>query len=637
MKTQIADNRAIVGEGRLVSSIVPEFSSVSPDSVFSDPDWLMSKHVTLPGIPSYSKHWDFRSCPGFPNGFSLALAEYAYSRHLHPIPQYEEAVAWLTIHNELTVLREFCNFCFEQGCYDPSQLDSDMYERFLKQLINLADESGGDNERVNYKLKTIYKFWEHRDRLSTPHVERPFKKPVEKVLLRENQSHSSGENRTPSIPDPIYAAIMAASLDYVLLYSSVITDTCEQLRSKWLVIERQQIRSKSTREQKLSLAGSGILATTSSYWRKQQWLKPHDLYVELQQLRSACENIILAYSGMRVSEYLSLEDVCLVKDTASDGSIIHYVDTILHKHRQNGKRDTWVVIDEVVRAIEIMVYLTSRPREESGCKFINLTASSNGLFSVRGSYAGGVRVMTQATIIYHMNKFASRCNSLLNRPPIPQYLNAEGKLQDWEFNPRQFRRTLARYIARQPFGIIAGMIQYKHVCSRMFEGYAGNDPEWARLLEEEQVLAEIDILEELAMDVSGGNIAGGHGDKLLDDFRQEFRGRAEDFSAAQIVKWLRGSSKTFYTGKLNFCSFDQSKALCIENTSEKSSPILNSCDPTVCKNACVTKRHAPLWRAQLLQAEQHLNHPETNVLQRTVLEREVTRLRAVVTIVEPTE
>lgn len=38
---------------------------------------------------------------------------------------------------------------------------------------------------------------------------------------------------------------------------------------------------------------------------------------------------------------------------------------------------------------------------------------------------------------------------------------------------RQFRRTLAWFIARRPGGTIAGALQYRHQYVQMFEGYAG--------------------------------------------------------------------------------------------------------------------------------------------------------------------
>ena len=37
----------------------------------------------------------------------------------------------------------------------------------------------------------------------------------------------------------------------------------------------------------------------------------------------------------------------------------------------------------------------------------------------------------------------------------------------------RFRRTLAWHIANQPFGTVAGMLQYQHMSVVTFEGYVG--------------------------------------------------------------------------------------------------------------------------------------------------------------------
>lgn len=60
----------------------------------------------------------------------------------------------------------------------------------------------------------------------------------------------------------------------------------------------------------------------------------------------------------------------------------------------------------------------------------------------------------------------------------------------WPLSSRQFRRTLAWFIARRPGGSIAGAIQYRHLSVQMFEGYAGtSDSGFRAEVESEQALA----------------------------------------------------------------------------------------------------------------------------------------------------
>ena len=65
--------------------------------------------------------------------------------------------------------------------------------------------------------------------------------------------------------------------------------------------------------------------------------------------------------------------------------------------------------------------------------------------------------------------------------------------RSWSFNTRQFRRTLAWYIANRPFGVVAGKIQYKHASVAMFDGYAGSSASGFRQeIEQERALGQLD-------------------------------------------------------------------------------------------------------------------------------------------------
>lgn len=110
----------------------------------------------------------------------------------------------------------------------------------------------------------------------------------------------------------------------------------------------------------------------------------------------------------------------------------------------------------------------------------------------------------------------------------------------------------------------------------------------------------------------------------------EFRGRAEDFPPSQIAKWLANGRKNLFVGKFNFCFFDPTKALCTLETAEKDKPILNFCQPEHCGNACIAKRHAPMWLAQLKQAEELAEYPKASEYQRAALNEEIAKLGAVV-------
>jgi hypothetical protein len=349
----------------------------------------------------------------------------------------------------------------------------------------------------------------------------------------------------------------------------------------------------------------------------------------LNQLKTACTIVILAFSGIRVSELLSIEVGCSITEKYEDGHTRHYINTLIHKHREHGSKDTWVVIQEVVCAISVLEKLTEKIRKSTGDHRLFLTDGTGHFFGVHRHFKPeSVSEYTFEAINYQINSFQKHCIKALDIG-LPDWRDsAIGGPELWHFNTRQFRRTLARYIARQPFGIIAGMRQYKHVEVTVFEGYAGSEPEWNKLLESEKVLASVDLLEEVAMDLSNGELAGVLGQNLRKQFAHEFKGRAEDFPPSQIAKWLATSQKPIFVGKFNFCFFEPQKAVCTNASS--SGPVLNYCQPEICSNACIAKRHITKWEAQAKQVEELASLPKTTKIHRIALMNEATKLRAVI-------
>lgn len=606
------------------SRIVKPDARVSSESVFSDAVWRMAELVTTPGIKASRKEWDFSRVPGFPQGFALSLAEYAFGRLRTPVATHEREGAWLTVHNELTALAEFARFCSHGGLHGFEEVDTTVCTEYLKriQLRKSAD-------RVKRVIGCLYRLWEYRSVIGNSISTMPFGKSFKRLFKRQAAQDSPQENATPVIPEPVYAALMSAALDYVLTHSTTILETWLKLQAHWDQEIAQQHLSQSGKRKRLEKAAASIIVDKAA-WLANGWSTYGDVYTELHRLRAACITVIFAFSGIRISELLALEAGCYVRDECEDGNFRYYINTVLHKHREKGSRDTWVVVKEVVQAIKVLEVLTARARAESADNRLMLSDGTNHFFGVHRVYVDTkLAELTIETIGYEIRAFHAHCNTKLNRPPIPEWTDENAVTAQWHFNTRQFRRTLARHIVRQPFGMIAGMLQYKHVEVAAFQGYAGSDPDWNKLLEQEKVLASVDILEEVAMDMSNGQLAGEFGIKLKEEFAAEFRGRAEDFPPSQIAKWLANGKKALFVGKFNFCFFDPAKALCTPG-GNSDRPILNFCQPEECGNACVGKRHIPKWQAQLKQAEELASHPKAPPFQRESLLREVERLQTVV-------
>lgn len=618
---------SLLEAGLTTSKFVSPDTAVSTQSVFSNALWKMSSLVSTPGISESDKTWDFRDVPGYPYGFSLAMAEYAYARLYNAVATHDRESEWLTLHNELYILKSFSKYCASQGRQGFYEVDNNLLERYLDYTMYVECKT---DDRIYNIFRIIYRLWEYSSRITMPLTNMPFDRPLNKMFTHKKDRVDT-ENRTPPIPEPIYTAIMRAALDYVLEYSHVILDTWEQLHILWHSEIAHLHLSESMKTKRFTIVAKKLMKDVNSGWLKKPIQTYGDLYVELQQLRTACTLTILAYSGIRTTELLSLTAGCYIKDFSVDGQSIYYINTILHKHTGNGRKDTWVVIEEVVNAIKIIEALTRKIRDAANDQRLMLTDGSNNSFSVNKNFTGRTFTeFTMTSIVYQLNSFRDHCNINLDRAPIPEWPNEFGVSEPWAFNARQFRRTLARFIARQPFGVIAGMLQYKHVEVAIFQGYAGEEPEWNKLLKQEKVLANVDILGELAMDLSQGMVAGEFGTHLKSQFNAEFRGRAEDYPPSQIAKWLANTNKALFVGKFNFCFFDPTKAICTSRNPSIEKPIINFCQPGNCNNACISKRHKPLWEAQLNQAYEFYRHPKTSVFQKHQLQVEILSLESVV-------
>lgn len=614
--------RAPSADGRLdpSSKVGPE-EAVSPDSVFSHGVWKMKKLVTTPGVPG-SQELHLHRIPGFPGGFALGIAEYAYARMNVPLIDEDHEVEWLTVQNEVNSIMTFVKFFDSLGKKNFSRITKNDWVKFLKHM-RLGKGKKRSSERIATIVRAAYRLWRYGERLTCPLPAIPFGMSMEKLL--PTGAAKRGENKTPCIPDNIFAPLMASAFCYTQEWAPHIIQAWLAVMASWERISKRNI-SNSTKDKALASAVRRILRDTPSFWRLMQWTSLEELLAEVYNLRNAAMLVTLAFSGVRVSELLSIFAHCCVEDQLPSGEKVWYLNTVLHKHRAGGKRDTWVIVQEVVEAIKILEQLT---------QFIRAATKKDGLLLTNGHAPFSVnsdsgsfewKPYTSASIIYQINAFVDHCSIFLGRD-IPLHETRAGKLVKWRFNARQFRRTLARHIARRPFGIIAGMLQYKHISVATFEGYAGNDPEWNKLLDEEQELFDVDILGEIALDIAAGEIAGGLGKELAAEFEMEFEGQAVDASASQIAKWLESGSQNIHVGKFNLCLFRPEKALCTGKRPDADVPALNACDPGICSNSCVRKEHLPIWQGQLEQTIEFVALSRRNKIQREVLNLEAERIR----------
>lgn len=608
------------------SSIVPGYQRVSADSRFSDSLWNMASRVHLPGMKRSNTQFDFSKCPGYPAGFALSLAEYAYARLENSVESSRSEVSWLTVRNDLHQLNQFAMFCSQSRLTNFAQVQARHYDEFLRTLCFPSTGKAKSERRVLDIVSAVYRLWDYRDRMTEGLRVQPYGKSFSQ-MFRSKQCRAT-ENATSVIPEPVFAAGSLIALEYVLKHSLTILPAWQEMQHIYNFQIQPLKLPRRAEERLLHPTARGVLRKYSADWRFNGWTSIGHLYEEIHQLRTACIWVIIAFSGIRISELLSLQAGCAVTDSNGDGNKRYYINAHVHKHRGIGTKDTWVVVEEVIKAVHVLEQLMAPLRNATSNHKLFLSDRTSHTFGVHRKHSPeNVYVLTNEAVVSKLKSFQAHSKNVLGKP-IPDYISDDGTSRPWRFNTRQFRRTLARYIVRQPFGVIAGMLQYKHVEVAIFEGYAGHEPEWNKMLSDERILASINLLDEVAIDMSNGELGGEIGQKLNEQFAIEFKGRAEDFPPSQIAKWLANTAKPLFVGKFNFCFYESSKAKCTRN--QPAAPVINHCQPDVCSNACIGSRHIPQWEAQLLQAQELANNPHASTIHKQAMSMEINKLQRVI-------
>ncbi len=347
---------------------------------------------------------------------------------------------------------------------------------------------------------------------------------------------------------------------------------------------------------------------------------------ESSHLLAACYIVIAYLTGARDSEVQGLERGCHFTEPSQDGVLVRHKIRGWVVKRKGGRRTpaTWVALAEVARATEILERLTDRQ-----------------LLFTRPNRGSALTPASEITAM--INVFAAHVNTIADRtglPPIPpatfESVDGETVSQVWWFTTRQFRKTLAWHIARQPFGLVAGMQQYQQASVAIFEGYAGTKESGFRAeVEKERAEAQLDdIVERYEDDLVERPLTGGAAARLKADFA---RVRAElgdslvrRADRARLREMLRGLSRTYRVGVLADCAFDEAhpdKAVCVSesNKARKTKlvlPILDACQPANCANACQTKKHIEPWQRMVAEIDEHLKDKKLNEVQRQVLVRQ---------------
>ncbi|MFE9328370.1 hypothetical protein ACIHDR_46860 [Nocardia sp. NPDC052278] len=327
-----------------------------------------------------------------------------------------------------------------------------------------------------------------------------------------------------------------------------------------------------------------------------------------QRLSTACYIVIAYLSGMRDSEVKHLRRGCLTTTSDSSGRLTrHQVTSRAFKGEATaeGVEATWVVGTPVAQAIGILEQL--HPADQPWL-FAPLSTGQHPNRR-RGGRVFVNEALTSKATNQDIAGFIAWVNTYCATRNLPD------AIPDIDGHParvttRQFRRTLAWFIAGRPGGSIAGAIAYRHHSVQMFEGYAGTSSSGFRAeVEAEQALARG---EDLAMMVERHEHehltgpAADEGRRRLVEYDRHIRFQGiVPRDRRQFAKLIAQHDPHVHPGRYVTCIHNPDKALC--HNGNNTNPTMGDCRPLACRNAAITADNATAWHEHLRDIDRELD------------------------------
>ncbi|NKY29915.1 hypothetical protein [Nocardia gamkensis] len=308
-----------------------------------------------------------------------------------------------------------------------------------------------------------------------------------------------------------------------------------------------------------------------------------------RHLSAACAVIIAYLSGARAAEVLNLERGCIEYDPQTDLLLMsgtyfkHATDDRGNKIPQGApRRDPWVVVEPVAEAAAVLERLHDHP-----LLFANNVARQRYYNSTRKG---------EARLASIVAKDLESFTTWINTYSVSRGIDGVPADPQGPLNLSRFRRTLAWSIRRRPRGVVAGALQYGHVETRMFQGYAGTyESGFPDDYAFEDFLARLDEIAENHRALAQGEHVSG---PAADDYGMRVSAAHKQFgghvlsTGKQARDLVNNPLLQIFHGKGMTCVFDPAQAACqLRGTADDPmvTPDIDDCRPR-CPNIARTGR-----------------------------------------------
>lgn len=590
-------NIAAAQRNALVMSIAPNGEVLS---YYGDDLWDFSPYVT---ISSNAKYINFSSLL-FEDGSSLTdskhstllsiAKDYLYVRLTVTDGGKTLGYKSLVSYWESRI-RPFLSWMVSNGYTQLSNLKSQACLEYVKHCERAFPKRMGGKKKslakntlfVRYVL--LDSFWAFRQYMLESLPEHPW--PGHSAISLSRKSHVSGdhETKTEQIPDRLMAKLVQGALRYVTGgYGSLLLD-CRDAHENGRPIENYL--------DKLSI---------------QNYRDHKDVQTEIRRLRTACFIIIFAFSGMRISEVLSLKTDCYFEHEGWDGATYGWLRGTTYKLEEDPKPAEWMVPPVVKDAVGLLIRIAAPIRKKLEDKISALEAKitiphlsksllkkdkvkvqhlkdlGSSLFLLQ---YGRFSIMSEQAMREGLRLFCQDVDLVVEPSDLDQVRDRAkikaGEL--WPIAPHQFRKTFARYVARCILGDVRYLREhFKHWSLDMTLSYAWDEED---LVDPTLIDEILDEHQELQSDIVQGwvdfnrnqHLAGVGGEGVKSE-----RGRSRVLVATDLRAVARQLSKGYFLRGLghSWCTEKECRGKGIYSVTE--------CKE--CENRIIDESHIPVWK-----------------------------------------
>ncbi|MCX4776821.1 hypothetical protein [Streptomyces sp. NBC_01264] len=323
-----------------------------------------------------------------------------------------------------------------------------------------------------------------------------------------------------------------------------------------------------------------------------------------RMLQTACYIVIAFLSGMRDSEVKHIKRGGVSAWRDEDGHVVRRRLTSLAfkgEAEQAGVEATWVISASAQRAVEVL----QRLQPDGQDALFALLPPSHGYIAQGGRNEARTTSATNADLTAFTKWINGYCQKTGSDDTI-SLVNG----QDWKVTTSQFRRTLAWFIARRPGGVIAGALQFRHLCVQMFEGYAGTSESGFRdEVEAEDAIARGEKLGDLIVSHEFHRLSGpaaAEAESRLAEFERHVQFCGKVFNdAKRLQRHMNRHDPHIYPGDFVTCVHNPDRALC-RRSDGRDGPSLPDCQPLRCRNVALSSDNILRMREALAAYDREL-------------------------------